>query len=310
MSLADWGHSRESLLHVLSTEKVLPSSEVAIATAHADEIEQDLIDVIERACTQEFDESSARLLFRGLHILGGRRYSAAYRPCVAFLRSDNDRVEELIGDAVTEELPGILAGLFDGDVEPLLALIADNAVDELVRGAALKAFARLAYDGRIGKDFAEYFLERFEEQSEASAGDMIWHEWMTAVALLGLDRLSPRVKAAFADGRIPDWVAGEEHYQEILAAALDRPDDASRFDDEGISYIDDVLQSLERYLPQREAEDVFESEAEDVFGVGLDEWSRDMWDFLAPARNPFRDVGRNDPCPCGSGKKFKKCCLR
>lgn len=22
------------------------------------------------------------------------------------------------------------------------------------------------------------------------------------------------------------------------------------------------------------------------------------------------DVGRNDPCPCGSGKKYKKCCLR
>lgn len=22
------------------------------------------------------------------------------------------------------------------------------------------------------------------------------------------------------------------------------------------------------------------------------------------------DVGRNDPCPCGSGKKFKKCCLK
>jgi hypothetical protein len=21
-------------------------------------------------------------------------------------------------------------------------------------------------------------------------------------------------------------------------------------------------------------------------------------------------VGRNDPCPCGSGRKFKKCCLR
>ncbi len=21
-----------------------------------------------------------------------------------------------------------------------------------------------------------------------------------------------------------------------------------------------------------------------------------------------REVGRNDPCPCGSGKKFKKCC--
>lgn len=26
-----------------------------------------------------------------------------------------------------------------------------------------------------------------------------------------------------------------------------------------------------------------------------------------PARNPLKDVGRNDPCPCGSGKKYKKC---
>ncbi|MGV2989467.1 SEC-C metal-binding domain-containing protein [Vibrio sp. E150_011] len=24
--------------------------------------------------------------------------------------------------------------------------------------------------------------------------------------------------------------------------------------------------------------------------------------------NPFKDTGRNDPCPCESGKKYKKCC--
>ena len=28
----------------------------------------------------------------------------------------------------------------------------------------------------------------------------------------------------------------------------------------------------------------------------------------APARAAAK-VGRNDPCPCGSGKKFKRCCL-
>ncbi|MCJ8170121.1 SEC-C metal-binding domain-containing protein [Atopomonas sediminilitoris] len=26
-----------------------------------------------------------------------------------------------------------------------------------------------------------------------------------------------------------------------------------------------------------------------------------------PVRNPLKEVGRNDPCPCGSGSKFKKC---
>ncbi|MDB5105174.1 MAG: hypothetical protein JWP91_2863 [Fibrobacteres bacterium] len=26
-------------------------------------------------------------------------------------------------------------------------------------------------------------------------------------------------------------------------------------------------------------------------------------------KKQYTDVGRNDPCPCGSGKKFKKCCM-
>ncbi len=28
-----------------------------------------------------------------------------------------------------------------------------------------------------------------------------------------------------------------------------------------------------------------------------------------PDRRPAAKVGRNDPCPCGSGKKYKRCCL-
>jgi preprotein translocase subunit SecA len=27
-----------------------------------------------------------------------------------------------------------------------------------------------------------------------------------------------------------------------------------------------------------------------------------------PVVNKEAKVGRNDPCPCGSGKKYKKCC--
>jgi Flp pilus assembly protein TadD len=28
----------------------------------------------------------------------------------------------------------------------------------------------------------------------------------------------------------------------------------------------------------------------------------------SPWKNPSVEVGRNDPCPCGSGKKYKRCC--
>ena len=29
---------------------------------------------------------------------------------------------------------------------------------------------------------------------------------------------------------------------------------------------------------------------------------------LTPAQRRAEKVGPNDPCPCGSGKKYKKCC--
>jgi uncharacterized protein YecA (UPF0149 family) len=28
---------------------------------------------------------------------------------------------------------------------------------------------------------------------------------------------------------------------------------------------------------------------------------------LVPIQNETRKIGRNEPCPCGSGKKYKKC---
>jgi uncharacterized protein len=37
---------------------------------------------------------------------------------------------------------------------------------------------------------------------------------------------------------------------------------------------------------------------------------RQMWRSLGPRVEPLRkapEPGRNDPCPCGSGKKYKKC---
>lgn len=35
----------------------------------------------------------------------------------------------------------------------------------------------------------------------------------------------------------------------------------------------------------------------------------DHHEAATPFRRESPKVGRNDPCPCGSGKKHKKCCL-
>ncbi len=49
-------------------------------------------------------------------------------------------------------------------------------------------------------------------------------------------------------------------------------------------------------------------------GLGLNfETERDVESITAPfinSKKKNKKTGRNDPCPCGSGKKYKKCCLR
>jgi len=42
--------------------------------------------------------------------------------------------------------------------------------------------------------------------------------------------------------------------------------------------------------------------------IGFSDDDEDMGDEVQTVRREGPKVGRNDPCPCGSGKKYKKCC--
>ncbi len=60
-------------------------------------------------------------------------------------------------------------------------------------------------------------------------------------------------------------------------------------------------QLLERRRRQRRGRVAFTKANETAFAGGEEEVAK-------PVRNKGPRIGRNDPCPCGSGKKYKKCC--
>ena len=60
-------------------------------------------------------------------------------------------------------------------------------------------------------------------------------------------------------------------------------------------------QLLERRRRQRRGRVAFTKANETAFAGGEEEVAK-------PIRNKGPRVGRNEPCPCGSGKKYKKCC--
>jgi hypothetical protein len=199
----------------------------------------------------------------------------------------------------------IVAGVFDGDVDALFGLIVDRSVGQFVREQLLDAATFLTWKEIIARDRMRGLLRRFCEERLADDGDEAWIGWLKSIALLGVRDMAPMVYRALEEGRAPDWVIDRRNFDEMLDDAEQRPDDATRFEEFRIGYIEDVVEALEwSDSPERDNEaDAFD---EDLFGRGdLDT----LWTPTAPVRNPWRHVGRNDPCPCGSGKKAKKCCL-
>ncbi|WP_198027953.1 DUF1186 domain-containing protein [Bradyrhizobium murdochi] len=256
--------------------------------------------VLERAADGEaLSGDESLLLFRGLHILGGAHNREACQPLLRLLRRPYEDVDLLLGDTVTESLAKIVAGVFDGDTVGLLTLVADSSIDGFIREALFGAATFLAWEHRIERDRLKGFLVRFREERPAEEGDQAWVGWLRAIALLGVCDLVPLVDKAFREDRIPEWI-DRSQFDEDLADAESAPNDIDRFTQVNLGYIKDVLESLD--WTRGSEDDVFEG------GDEKSPWA----DFVhpnEPVRNPWRHVGRNDPYPCGSGKKAKKCCL-
>ncbi len=288
----------EDHLRAVASERQLLDGAIAMCTARFEEAGPALRAILARAADGEvLSETEETLVFRGLYILGAARDSLACRPLLRLLRRPDSEVEHLLGDAITQSLARILAGVFDGDADALFGAIAERGSDEFIRDALLGAAAFLAWEGRIGRDRMKGFLERFYEGRLAADDDYAWIGWLQAVGLLGLRELAPLVHRAWDEGRIPSGVLDRGHFEKDLVDAERKPDDIDRFKDANLGHIDDVLVALDwtRLPPEGEGEEP--------------SWADMVPDASAPVINPWRHVGRNDPCLCGSGKKAKKCCL-
>jgi hypothetical protein len=106
------------------------------------------------------------------------------------------------------------------------------------------------------------------------------------------------VLAAVEAGAVSEELWDPEFFERDLATAERAPRDIAPFNNAHLGYIDDVVGALERF----DTGDVDEFRSPAVTGYVPEADN-------IPATNPWRHVGRNDPCPCGSGKKAKRCCL-
>jgi len=238
------------------------------------------------------------------HLFGEWRETSAYRPLARLLRCPPDALEELLGDCITETAHRVMAAVFDGDPQPLYDIILDPEAEEFVRSRMSETLAMLVHEGRLPRAEAERFLRDCFMNLLPQAECYVWQGWQSAIALLGLTELKGLVKKAFDRGFIhPHWLSFR-HFEQSLAQGVAHPSEPRFPGDKEFTLFGNVIDELSTWHGFSEAYQQ-EQEQQRLWG----ELDPDPF-CTEPARNPFRQVGRNDPCPCGSGKKFKRCCLQ
>jgi hypothetical protein len=283
----------------------LPREAMRWALDHWDEVAPGLLEVLERFAdgTDRSEEATGAAFFI-LHLAAERRETRAFAPLCRLLK-DAEALEEVLGDGVTTTLKGILISTYDGDLKALEDVIEAEEADEYARAAALQALAYLTATGRIARDETEAYLRRLVETLQPRHESFVWVGWQAAVALLGLEALAGVVRQAFERGLIDRMVMNYGHFREDLERTLADPERMAGFTQDRIGPLDDAVGELSGWYAFSDAakQDRARRIAREVAGT-------EPWAPQLPAVNPYRGVGRNDPCPCGSGKKFKKCCLQ
>jgi hypothetical protein len=220
------------------------------------------------------------------------RAEEAIPPLIELLR----RADDAWDDWVSNDLPKVLSEFGAVALAPLTTYLADAAHGEWARVAAANAI------GRIGETHTELRadcvmrlcaqLDHFAEQSETFNAFLISSLWdLHAVEAM------PAIKRAFASGRVDESVQGDVEDVEIefgLKSKREHPPKPNSLTIMGEEFRE-RWQAAGLRLPDA-ADDFPELDSGPVIDLP-------PAPYIAPPK-----VGRNDPCPCGSGKKYKKCC--
>jgi hypothetical protein len=200
-------------------------------------------------------------------------------------------------DIPAEERAAIAVSLAHeaSDHDEVHQLILDLYQEPATRAQAVKAMWH-----SLDRRFERYVPLHIDDQDVA-----IRTQALLAAGWFGMPNLLSRIEAAFEhdDLRTPA----------LFAYGLAAPGDTSparmrklyrRISELAHGLTDHEAEVVERALNERLT--ACEYEPISIAHEGEEEDEPEP----APAAAPAQKAGRNDPCPCGSGKKFKKCCGR
>jgi len=210
-------------------------------------------------------------------------------------------------DWVFEILPASLAQFGEQAVEPLMGFIdqyrgayRDNPDYSNCRHDCSAALTRIALENDVSRDRITSFVCGLFTNPEEDDKMFLSLSAAHPVALDG-DRGVNALEAAYRRGAILTSIAGK--FNDFIKS----------FDNSSSELLIDLETGLFDFYSPRAIEERRRERAaqkKEKLYWGADEVAVPTGYNVSQGGNLVRDekVGRNDPCPCGSGKKYKKCC--
>ena len=240
----------------------------------------------------EPDEDASFLTYNGCHLLGEMKETKLYPILLKLLALPEPMLDCTFGDDLTEDLKDILAATYDGSLEETEALVRNEQAYEYARSTTLQAMGRICKAGGISREELARFIRE------------VLKCHVTAERLSKWTGDNPEYPG---DDTILSAVRDTVELVQLHEVCLDLRDlvrSGAMFDDDYADCLDRIFNwpgaPREEWCPPELNED---GDADDDADDDADGPTAQEKEILA------YNCGRNDPCPCGSGKKFKKCHL-
>ncbi len=278
----------------------IPTEALNLIRSNWTETEARLLSVLDRGIANPLEDGQSAQFLYALYLCAEMKCEAAFERYISICRLPTLLIDVLIGDILTECLPEMLTRTCGGRIEPLKDLVEDDSVYEFARSAGLYSLHNLVVTGALAHgELGNYCLDLLAFRLRKRP----CHVWDATITIAGKLRVAEALSVI------------EAAYQRGLA-------------DPGMQSFASVERGMAQPLSEEQLREwrgkieIFNTENEMYFFArnwsAEEEFSReDSATLLLEAQTARRQrqqptgskIGRNEPCPCGSGKKYKKCCI-
>ncbi|GGF98120.1 MULTISPECIES: DUF1186 domain-containing protein [Cysteiniphilum] len=271
-----------------------PETELAAAIHYKDDISPMLLGCLDDLIANKgIDKYDTTLFMYAFYLLSIFRDQRAYPKIIKIMQLDRDN--ELLGDLITSyDLKNIIASTYNGDLSILDKLIKDSDAYFYARSAAIHSIVTLKVMGKIEQSTFENKLDYYLNYKYSNIAKE-QKEMVTSVGSCILESDSLHLLNKLQELIIQNKIDIDHYGLESIRSSVDKI--KNKADDCRTSpyhFIDDIKSTFGTWAMFHES--------------SVSNHSNDQLLFSNKERSK-KKAGRNDPCPCGSGKKYKKCCL-